>query len=66
MDDEIIEKSETESFQKESISISIGGDENVSLQDAFSKFREAKARERKLLKAYKENSLGERTDQFKE
>jgi len=39
--------------------------ENVSLQDAFSKFRDAKLRERKLMKSLKENSAGERTEEFK-
>lgn len=40
--------------------------ENVSLQDAFSKFRDAKARERKMMKAYKVNSQGVRTEEFKQ
>lgn len=46
--------------------IAIGGDENVSLQDAFAKFRNQKARERKLMKAYKESSTGVRSEEFKE
>ena len=39
--------------------------ENTSLQDAFSKFREAKIRERKLMKSYKNNINSPRDDKFK-
>lgn len=41
--------------------------ENVSLQDSFAKFRNQKLKERKLLKAYKQNKTGEgRSDEFKQ
>jgi len=40
--------------------------ENVSLQDAFSKFREAKVRERKMMKSFRENASGVRTEEYKD
>ena len=41
--------------------------ENVSLQDSFAKFRAQKLKERKLLKAYKQNKNGEgRSEEFKQ
>ena len=52
-------------LDKKASSITVG-DENVSLQDAFAKFRAQKTKERKLMKAYKESSNGQRSQEFKE
>jgi hypothetical protein len=42
------------------------GGKNANLQENFKKFRQAKVRERKLLKACRENSQGERSQEFKD